>query len=84
MQGNYLKNSGVSELLTILYYNNSVEEINLNNTMCGNDKDWALLISNLMQANTTLGCYYLNFNMINNDGILFHFYIFSVKLFLNF
>jgi len=70
LQGNCLKNAGVSELFTILYYNNSIEEINLNNTMCGNDPDWALLSARLMQSNNTLGCYYLNFNTINNDGNL--------------
>lgn len=79
MQGNCLKNSGVSELLTILYYNNSIEEINLNNTMCGNDPDWALLIARLMQSNTTLCCYYLNFNMINNDGNLFLIFLSDYK-----
>jgi len=91
LQGNCLKNSGVSELLTILYYNSSIEEINLNNTLCGNDPDLALLIARLMQANTTLGCYYFNFNMFCNDGnfqilinitfsLAFQFDIFFIKL----
>lgn len=73
LQGNSLKNIGVSELLTIMYYNNSIEEINLNNTMCGNDSDLALLIARLIQTNTTLGCYYLNFNMFSNEGNLLNF-----------
>ncbi len=71
LQGNSLKTYGVSELFKILYYNGSIKEINLNNTMCGGDPDWAKLTAGLMLTNITLGCYYLNFNMTNNEGKIY-------------
>ena len=68
LEGNPLRNAGVMELFTILYYNSTILEINLNNTLCGNDPDLALLIARLMQTNTNLGAYYLNFNTFTEDG----------------
>lgn len=68
LQGNPLKNAGITEILGLLYYNNTLKELNLNNTVIGNNPELALLIARLMISNTTLGAYYLNFNMITNEG----------------
>jgi Ran GTPase-activating protein (RanGAP) involved in mRNA processing and transport len=71
LEGNPLKNPGVIEMFTMLYYNTSILEINLNNTMCGNDPDLAILIAKVMQNNSNLGAYYLNFNKFTEEGNYF-------------
>jgi Ran GTPase-activating protein (RanGAP) involved in mRNA processing and transport len=68
LEGNPLKNSGVMEMFTMLYYNTTILEINLNNTMCGNDPDLAILMAKVMQNNSNLGAYYLNFNNFTEEG----------------
>lgn len=78
LQGNQLKNGGVMELLKILFDNKNLTEINLNNTQFGNDPEVFNVMARLMQSNTKLGAYYLNFNSINDEGN------FLIKNFSNF
>jgi Ran GTPase-activating protein (RanGAP) involved in mRNA processing and transport len=68
LQGNPLKNSGVSELIQILFNNIALEEINLNNVMFGNDIEIVQNLVGLIQSNTNLIIYHLKFNFLNDKG----------------
>ena len=66
LQGNPLKNEGLGELVQILYGNSSLDEINLNNILFGNDPEKIVTeFSNLMSANKNIQAYHLKFNFIN-------------------
>lgn len=69
LQGNPLKNAGMSELISILYNNSSIEEINLNNVLFGNDPEGVVSnFANLMASNQTLIVYHIKFNFITDQG----------------
>jgi hypothetical protein len=66
LQGNPLKNSGMNELITILYNNMTIEEINLNNVLFGNDIDVINSLCGLMQNRSNIIIYHMKFNFIND------------------
>jgi Ran GTPase-activating protein (RanGAP) involved in mRNA processing and transport len=79
LQGNPLKNSGMSELISILYNNSSIEEINLNNVLFGNDPEGVVSnFANLMASNQTLIVYHIKFNFITDQGKIFFILDFEV------
>lgn len=69
LQGNPLKNPGILDLISILYNNSSIEEINLNNVHFGNDPDGVISnFANFMATNQTLIVYHIKFNFITDQG----------------
>lgn len=68
LQGNPLRNPGLSTLISIIYDNASLEEINLNNILCGNSPDVMQNLVSLMKQNLNLCSYSLKFNYINDQG----------------
>jgi len=68
LQGNPLKNTGMAQLINIIYDNTSLEEINLNNVLFGNNPEVMQNLVSLMKQNTTLQAYSLKFNFINDQG----------------
>jgi Ran GTPase-activating protein (RanGAP) involved in mRNA processing and transport len=80
LQGNPLKNAGVNDLIQILYNNTSLEELNLNNTLFGNDTELMQSLVGLLQSNTKLDTYHAKFNFINDQGkIKFYLYMFYYR-----
>lgn len=71
LQGNPIKNVGMSELLKVLLENSSIEEINLNNVLFGNNIDVMKELVYLMQENTNILAYSFKFNFINDQGTFF-------------
>lgn len=68
IQGNPLKNSGVTALFTLLYLNYSIEEINLNNVQFGNDPEGSVThLAEFMGGHADLKAYSLKFNFINDE-----------------
>jgi Ran GTPase-activating protein (RanGAP) involved in mRNA processing and transport len=71
LQGNPIKNAGMLDLISILYNNSSIEEINLNNVLFGNDPEGVVSnLANLMATNQTLIVYHIKFNFITDQGKL--------------
>lgn len=68
LQGNPLKNTGVSELIQLLFNNSSIEEINLNNVGFGNDKDIVQNLVGLILGNLKLIIYRFKYNFITDEG----------------
>lgn len=76
LQGNPLKNAGMAQLINIIYDNTSLEEINLNNVLFGNNPEVMQNLVSLMKQNTTLLAYSLKFNFITDQGKIVFFYLF--------
>ena len=76
LQGNPLKNAGMAQLINIIYDNTSLEEINLNNVLFGNNPEVMQNLVSLMKQNTTLLAYSLKFNFITDQGKILFFYLF--------
>jgi Ran GTPase-activating protein (RanGAP) involved in mRNA processing and transport len=68
LQGNPIKNAGMAQLINIIYDNTSLEEINLNNILFGNNTEVMQNLVSLMKQNTTLCAYSLKFNFITDQG----------------
>jgi Ran GTPase-activating protein (RanGAP) involved in mRNA processing and transport len=70
LQGNPLKNAGVNELInSSLNLNETIEELNLNNVLFGNDPDAVNSLATLITTNPTLIIYHLKFNFLSYDGM---------------
>ena len=70
LQGNPLKNAGMTQLINIIFDNTSLEEINLNNILFGNSPETMQSLVSLMKNNLTLLAYSLKFNFITDQGKL--------------
>lgn len=70
LQGNPLKNDGAKELIQILRNNTSLEEINLNNTLFGNDVEVIEKLVGLMKGSENIIIYNMKFNFITDQGML--------------
>ena len=68
LQGNYLKNEGVTDLFKALEVNNTLEEINLADNQFGEDPGVLDAISKVFQTNKNLGAYDFNYNAIYDEG----------------
>jgi len=77
LQGNPIKNEGMAKLINIIYDNTSIEEINLNNVLFGNNPDVMHNLVSLMKQNTTLQSYSLKFNFITDQGRYYSYIKFS-------
>lgn len=74
LQGNPLKNEGAKELIEILINNTSLEEINLNNTLFGNDLEVIEKLVGLMKRAENIYVYHMKFNFITDQGIFIYNY----------
>jgi Ran GTPase-activating protein (RanGAP) involved in mRNA processing and transport len=76
LQGNPIKNSGASELFTMLLSNLSLEEININNIQFGGDAGTVDNLKTLMATTNSLLAYQMKFNFLNDAGISLNLYLF--------
>jgi len=79
LQGNPLKNAGVNVLFQALFSNNSLEELNLNNTLFGNDDDTISNLVGLMEADLFLKSYLFKFNFITDESNICKFNLKTLK-----
>ncbi len=86
LQGNPLKNAGLKELIGLLYDNVTIDEINLNNILFGNDSDTIKSLVSLMGSADNILTYHVKFNFLSFEGInisiKFHF-VLDFEIILN-
>ena len=69
LQGNPLKNTGLKELIGLLYDNVTIEEINLNNILFGNDVETVKSLVSLMGSADNILTYHVKFNFLTFEGL---------------
>ena len=68
LAGNPLKNAGLNILINALNSNTSVEELNLNNILFGNDEETIFNLTTLMTTNLSLLSYQVKYNLLTDTG----------------
>jgi Ran GTPase-activating protein (RanGAP) involved in mRNA processing and transport len=68
LQGNPLKNPGLKELIGLLYDNVTIDEINLNNILFGNDTETIKSLVSLMGSADNILTYHVKFNFLTFEG----------------
>lgn len=70
LMGNPLKDEGVNYLCSYLLYNESVEEININNVSFGQSEDTINKLTYLLENNKNILIYHCKFNLITEKNFL--------------
>ena len=70
LMGNPIKDEGVTSLCSYLLNNESVEDINLNNTSFGQSEDTINKLTFLLENNKNILLYHVKFNLISEKNFL--------------